>query len=197
MRCTVPAGVDHTEMPQRRTLLNSPYPLAVVLAAALALAGCGPADDDPAGGEADATSPAAAAPESAAEPPAEPAGGGAPDPCALLTEDEVAATVGAEVTGTEGPFDEFQASNCTWSYPGPTLGELTISVWVGGVYYSPDTIEQGWEELSGIGDVAHQATDGPLCTTIFRIGDLVVQVISSDGPDDACVDLARTAADRI
>lgn len=176
----------------RRTLISPYRPLALALAAGLALAGCTSSDGEPAADGGGAPSTGAGTTATAEPPPSEPAGGDAPDPCGLLTEDEVATAVGAEVTGTEGPFDEHQARNCTWAYP----AEVTVSVWVGPEYYSPDTIEQGWEELPGIGDIAHQA-EGPLCTTIFRAGDLVVQVLTGDGPDNACVDLARTAAGRL
>jgi hypothetical protein len=177
-------------------------PVAALLL--LVAAGCGGDDaggDDPDGA---ATGPVSPPAESA---PAESPTPGAPaealDPCGLLTADEVAAVAGAEVTRTEGPVEEFLGRQCEWFFPHPTFGEerVTVSTWVGLEFYSPSAPGQevtGFEPVPGIGDEAHRWPPGQgICTVIFRLGEHVVQVLSGGVGDDACVDLARTAADRV
>jgi hypothetical protein len=129
--------------------------------------------------------------------PGGPAGGG-PDPCSLLTEGEVGAVAGAEVSRVEGPGGFMMGSQCEWYFPHPTLGEeqVTVNVWVGLEFYAPEgpTAEMtGFEPVAGIGDAAHLWPRVPdLCTVIFRRGEIVVQVTAAGlGGDDACLDLSR------
>lgn len=165
----------------------------VALAVAAMLAGCG-------GGSGSDTPAPGGSPTPA---PAGDAGGEAPpDPCELLTQDEIEDVAGAEVTGTDGPVEEFMGSRCSWTLAAEAMaGEVTLTAWVGLDFYSPEADDAGltsFEPVSGIGDAAHRWPPGQgLCTVIFRTGELVVQVLSAGAGDDGCIDLAQSAAGRV
>lgn len=174
---------------------------AAALATALALAGCNGATD----GEADSPSSS----DSAGSPPATGSGadqaaddGSGPDPCTLLSVEEIETLAGVEVDRTEGPVDELLGRQCQWVYPHEQLGEgmAQVNVWVGEEFYSPN--EPGgevtdFEEVEDLGEAAHlwPETFG-LCTVIVLQDGMVVQV-SVDGGNDVCVELARTAVGRL
>jgi hypothetical protein len=174
------------------------------------IAGCGGSGDGaaevPADGGPAASQPAVADP--AADDPAAPAG--APDPCSLLTEDEVAAVVGQVVTRVDGPTDLAGTRTCEWYYPSVRFDDddwVVVNAWVGLEYYRPDAensfVDVDAEPVPGIGEEAHRmrifddTTNTNQCTILFRDGEVVVQVITHWVAEDACVDLARDAATRI
>lgn len=171
--------------------------LALALAGALLLAGCGSSNGtgDDAGDQPTGASPTV-------DRPAGDAGGDGPDPCTLLTADEVAAAVGAEVISTEGPDDVLRGRQCEWMVPHEQFGEdaVTLNVWVGSEFYAPEgpgADATGFVPIDGIGDVAHMWPNlMGLCGVIFLSDGVVVQLnLSAD--DDVCVALARTAASRL
>lgn len=177
------------------------YGCAVAAVGILLLAACGDGtDDDTTGAEPGAPttpagSPAPAGDDRAASDPA--------DPCTLLTEQEIADLVGAEVSDTVGPVEEFMGTQCEWYFPGGEFGDgqITVTVWVGEEFYSPEAPgaeATGFVELSGIGDAAHAwpPSEG-ICTVIFRTGEHVVQVLATDSGDEVCVDLASIADTRV
>jgi hypothetical protein len=174
---------------------------AVIAAAGLLLAGCGGGGDDGAGaapgGEPTPTALTGGDADEGAGP------SSAPDPCGLLTEREIAEHVGTEVTSTAGPAEEFMGTQCEWFFPGGIAGDaqVTVTVWVGHEFYSPEgpgADATGFEEVPGIGDLAHRWPPGQgICTVIFRTGELVVQVLSTDTGDEVCVDLARMVDARL
>lgn len=174
--------------------------LALALASTLLIAGCGGstngAGGDNSGDRAGATAPAT---DGSA---AGPGGGQAPDPCGLLTADEVSAAVGADVLSTEGPDDVLNGRQCDWVVPHRDFGEdrVTLNVWVGAEFYAPEgpgADVTGFVPIDGVGDVAHLWPNMMgLCGVIFMQDEVVTQInLSAD--DDVCVDLAHLAADRL
>jgi hypothetical protein len=173
---------------------------AVLALAGALLAGCGGSSDPrPAGGTGDPAGPTALA----AQTPADQAGGSAaPDPCALLTAEEVAAAAGGEVIRVDGPKAELRGQQCGWLVPHAEFGEdlVQLNVWVGAEFYSPEgpgAGMTGFQPVDGIGDVAHLWPNlMGHCGVIFMQGQVVVQ-IGLDGADSTCLDLARAAAGRL
>jgi hypothetical protein len=157
--------------------------------------GTSPTDRDDA-----TTSPVDPAPDPAGDVAAE-----APDPCALVTADEVATRVGFEAFA-EGPDEVNEGTSCVWFFSDPSdpteMGTLSIQVWVGLEYYGPETNQDAaadFEPVPGIGDAAHRwdlgaATD---CAIVFRKEDVVVQLVSLFAVEDLCIDLAGVAAGRV
>lgn len=172
--------------------------VALVAAGALMLSGCGGSGDDPGGGS-DPTTPGTAPTMSAPPVGSAPTG---PDPCTLLRRTEVAEAVGADVTRVEGPEEQFMGTTCRWLFSDDLLGEAeaSITTWHGLEFYSPDADGTGvtdFEPVAGIGDAAHRWPPGQgICTVIFRSGERVAEVLTMTD-DDACVELARTAAQRM
>lgn len=172
--------------------------LALASAAGLLLTGCDHSSDS-AGGEAD--SPGSAAPTATA-PAGGPAAGEAPDPCALVTTEEVEAAAGAEVIRTQGPDDVLLGRQCEWIVPHDEFGEdgVVLNVWVGAEFYAPEGLGAEmaeFEEVDGLGDVAHMWPNTfDLCGVIFMQDEVVVQ-LNLTGEDEACLDLARAASGRM
>ncbi|HLU44809.1 MAG TPA: hypothetical protein VKZ67_07325 [Natronosporangium sp.] len=169
----------------------------------LALTGCGGNDDDAPAGDSSGSPDRADGPvdfdDSAQIDAAVPEG---IDPCALLSEEEVAAAVGQEVARVDGPREEFLGIHCDWYYP-TDLGEMpaTLTVWQGDDFYSPDAPGAevtGFEPVSGLGDTAHRWPAGQgVCTVIFKHGEYVAQVLTTGAGDDSCITLARVVDERL
>jgi hypothetical protein len=169
--------------------------LALALAGVLSLAGCGSSGGDGAGGQ-----PTGAPPPTSGSPVG--GAGGTPDPCTLLTTDEVEAAAGGAVLSVVGPEDVLRGRQCEWTVPHDDFGEdvITLNVWAGSEFYAPDgpgADATGFVPIDGIGDVGHRWPNlMGLCGVIFMQGDVVVQ-LNLTGDDDTCVDLARAAASRL
>ena len=136
----------------------------------LALAACSPSVDNP-------------------ESPAPPGGGQpagqaavAKNPCQLVTSAELATVVATvdklttapTVTQKEEAGDN-QGLRCTWSYPRDgaisNTAEISVTAWNGRRYYTPDILD-GFTEVPGIGDAAHQQAS----MFMFRKGEEVFLV---------------------
>jgi len=171
-------------MPVRSALL--------LMAAAAVLAGCGE-PPDPATRLAttapapptDATPSGATADPSAAPTIAVPTGrvtatfSALPNPCTWVSESEVSGYVGTPARLT-GEAEAEGGRNCSFGYPAeaPTA-VLTVTVWKGRQYYTPDANPAGFQAVPGIGDAAHAGQ-----YFIFRKGDLVLRVaITGSDPD--------------
>ena len=130
------------------------------------------------------------------------AGGGNADACALLTTEEVAASMGKEVKdGAEVPADS-GLSACTWEENTsgvPTI--LTVQILQAGSYETLKGTLDPNEPVRGVGDEAFFATN--LTSLIMRKGDAVVQFVAIGGLPDAAAqldlmkDVAGKAAGRV
>lgn len=174
--------------------------VVLALAGVLALTGCGGDDGNGGGGGADQGANAEGNVDGGAS---GGGSGGAIDPCALLTDDEIAGAVGGAVSERDDQGVVHQARHCEWSYTSADEpdGKVTVSVWSGLQYYAPEGTTAGatgFIAVDGIGDAAHlwPRTFGS-CAVIYRSGETVVQVQTTVPDDDVCLDLGRRTAGRL
>jgi hypothetical protein len=165
--------------------------LVAALLAALALSACSSA------GAADTSS------GSAGSVVAEPATGSKPlaaeadtlDPCALLSEADLTAVVGAPLTATGPASEQFRGRQCDYTFtePGDSIideGKITLSAWHGSEFFSPGLVGPA---IEGIGDEASDDSEHGI--VIFRKGEDVVQVhVLSTQLKSVSLQIARQAA---
>jgi len=162
----------------------------------LGLAGCASADRSPAG-------PSPAAPSAAAGPSPTTAGA-VPNPCTLVTAEELGAAVGkvkkqaVRVMLTESG-EEQQGLRCEWTYPNredlTDTATIRITGWRGLAHYTPDTQPEGFRPVSGIGDAAHASA----AVFMFRRGEDVLRIHVSGDADNARIEpaIARLLAGKL
>lgn len=170
------------------------------LVGALTMAGCG-ASPPPATQDSDTTT-QTDAPEESSKTTA-PAGGGsaATGDCDLWSLDEVSAATGVEMTDTLGT-DQQGMSSCNYSDASGGLG-ATYVVMTPDAGVAPsagyDTVSEGTEPVSGIGDQAKWHEMGTLYV-LSGANLYIVSLLGSEFDDqqkrDASIDLARILIDR-
>jgi Protein of unknown function (DUF3558) len=157
-----------------------------LLAAVLALAACGGDGEE----AADPTDTGAAIPGVTVDAPEDASDDSAsvPDPCELLTEEEVAEAIGeTQVTaapGRGGQPSGLEDASCAWTGPAPEAGAIATPKMVLVDIYAGEEHWADWpdsEPLSGIGDEAFLSA--PLDSVAWRQGDLVLvlQYVVIDG----------------
>lgn len=180
--------------------------VVLMAAAGLALAsGCGLPGGEPQGSEGNSRARTPAEPLDLGSGPPE----AGPDPCSLLTDDEVAEAIGTTVIEVLGPHELTLHTACQWAFRHEGSGRqaaVNVEVWLGDAHYLPEAGPDAdhYEPVAGIGDEAAAwsggdlAYGGPGCEVFFRTGQIVVRVaILQLVPEDTCVNLARAAGGRV
>ncbi len=181
-------------MRTRRTVV----PVVLALVGVLALAGCGGDDNGGGnGGQADGGV-GTGQTDGGGSTGGESSGGSRDvDPCDLLTDDDVTAATGREVTRRQDLDVVHDARTCEWTLDGINI--IHLSVWQGREYYAPDVPgATAFTPVDGVADAAHLFPNiMGLCGVMYRVGETVVQINASDASDEVCVDLARRSAGKL
>jgi hypothetical protein len=142
------------------------------------------------------TSPSAGTPSTAS--------GSGPNPCTLVTAEELATAVGkargraVTVTLTESG-EEQQGLRCEWTYPNKDAltdaATIRITAWRGRQFYTPALRPEGFRPVSGIGDEAHASE----AVFMFRRGEDVLRIHVSGDSANARIEpaIARLLASKL
>jgi hypothetical protein len=101
---------------------------------------------------------------------------GGPNPCDLLTTDQVAAVLGGPVT-VAGPTEANRGKNCVFSLSDKSGPNVLVQVYKGAEFYSPSAQATAPETIPGVGDRSYlDSPDGQPRSTGYVKGDTVVFV---------------------
>lgn len=195
------------------TVLPKTVPLAVAAGVLLALSGCsggGAAPDGPGTSQpqpAGSAAPDQASPAAATDSPAADAGN--MHPCAVVTEQEATAALGADPgPGQETPPGVTGLGTCVYGAASSVVRVSIDSSGAGKTIYDSDhsTVSDSIGALAvdvpGVGDGAFQAPSGASQTTIYfykgtTFVEITVGVPTGEAPKDKATVLATSAADRV